>query len=217
MPKTPRSPEEIEQIRRNIMDHALELITKEGFEGFTMRKLAGRLGIAAKTIYNYFQNKDELYLCLLTKGFQQLYECSVKAVEPHTDPADKLKAAAAAYVEFGLENPNIYNLMFTWQVPKYNDYVGTPMEKVAQHELETARKNPEFTRDLVREYLGDSVSINDEEIQIELLHNWTHLHGYVSGINNDLLEYVIENPLSQKQQVIDRSFRNFKLALADYS
>jgi len=53
MPKNRRSSEEINAIRENIMNHALELIILEGYDDFSMRKLGARLNIAAKTIYNY--------------------------------------------------------------------------------------------------------------------------------------------------------------------
>jgi AcrR family transcriptional regulator len=72
MPKLQRSPKEIEAVREDILEHALDMIVRGGFNRFSMRKLAARLGIAAKTIYNYYRNQDELYLCILTKGFEQL-------------------------------------------------------------------------------------------------------------------------------------------------
>ncbi|MBU2511443.1 TetR/AcrR family transcriptional regulator [bacterium] len=216
MPKAQRSPEEIQLVRDDIMSKALELITSDGYDGFSMRKLATRLGIAAKTIYNYFQNQDELYLCLLTKGFEQLYECYEIAVGRHKKPMNQIGAVIAAYIEFGLENPNIYNLMFTWHVPKFNDYKGTPMENVARHELNTALKCFNFAIDLMRDYLGDSPAIKEDTLQVELIQIWSHMHGYVAGINNTLLDYLHENPLSLKQMVIDRAFRNVRSDLTAY-
>jgi AcrR family transcriptional regulator len=178
-----------------------------------MRKLATRLGIAAKTIYNYFQNQDELYLCLLTKGFEQLFQCFTNAASQHKDPMDQIATVTAAYIEFGLENANIYNLMFTWHVPKFKDYEGTPMESVARHELNTALKCTNFVMNLMRDYLGDSPAIKEDELRMELIQVWSHMHGYVSGINNTLLDYLHGNPLSLKQIVIDRAIKNARLAL----
>jgi AcrR family transcriptional regulator len=216
MPKAQRSPEEIQLVREDIMNKALELIVTDGYNGFSMRKLATRLGIAAKTIYNYFQNQDELYLCLLTKGFEQLFEYYTKAVSQHKDPMDRIGAVIASYIEFGLENSNIYNLMFTWHVPKFNDYLGTPMESVAQHELNTALKCTNFVMDLMRDYLGDSPAIKEDELRVELIQVWSHMHGYVAGINNTLLDYLHENPLSLKQIVIDRAIKNARLELTAF-
>lgn len=214
MPKAPRTPKEIETVRRDIMDKALELIVTEGYDGFTMRKLAARLKVTPKTIYNYFQNQDEIYLRILTKGFEQLYGHYEKAAEQHQDPSDKIRAAIAAYIEFGLENPNIYNLMFTWHVPKFNDYVGTPMESVAQQELDTALKCHDYTMYLFREYLGDSAIVEENKIKEEIVYNWSQMHGYIAGVNNTLLDYMLENPISLKKKIIERAARNIQSAIA---
>jgi len=40
MPKTQRSPEKIHNIREDIMHEALETITKDDFDNFSMQKLA---------------------------------------------------------------------------------------------------------------------------------------------------------------------------------
>ena len=74
MPKAARSQEEINEVRLKILGEALNLISQHGYEGFSMRKLGQRLGIAAKTIYNYFESKDEIYLHVLTRGFELMYE-----------------------------------------------------------------------------------------------------------------------------------------------
>lgn len=217
MPKAPRTLEEVENIRRDIMRKALDLIVTEGYDGFTMRKLASRLSVSPKTIYNYFQNQDELYLRLLTKGFEQLHNCFDKATKPYINPMEKIDAFIAAYVKFGLENANIYNLMFTWHVPKYNDYINTHMEQVARHELETALKCVDFAVKLVREYLGESTDAGDDEIREEVFYLWAQTHGYIAGINNTLLNYWMEEPLSLKRKIIERAGQNIRIALSELS
>lgn len=39
-----------------------------------MRKIASRLGFTATTIYNYYNNKDEINLMIRIKGFEKLYD-----------------------------------------------------------------------------------------------------------------------------------------------
>ncbi len=215
MPKVKRSHEEIEAVREDIMGHALELIVTDGFDGLSMRKLAGRLGIAAKTIYNYFHSKDELYLGLLTKGFAQLLECFQAAVDPYTDPEARLEAAIKAYVNFGFERANMYNLMFTWHVPKYNDYVGTPMEDVAHIELTTALKCSDFFMERVRACILPDTGIEEEELRFELVQAWSQMHGYIAGINNSLLDYIHGDPLSLKERTVCRICHNIRHAIGE--
>jgi AcrR family transcriptional regulator len=202
--KIQRSPEEIEAVREDIMTTALDLIVSEGYDGFTMRKLGTRLGVAAKTIYNYFHNQDELYLCILTKGFEQLLERFETATKPHNDPMAQLGASIRAYIDFGIEHANIYNLMFTLHVPKFNDYMDTPMEQAAQVELDTALKCADFFMDRINACLGDGVAVKESDTRCELIRIWSQMHGYVAGINNTLLDYMHDHPIDLKSQMIDR-------------
>jgi len=215
--KMPRSDEEIEAVRENIMAQALELIVSEGYDGFTMRKLATRLGIAAKTIYNYFHNQDELYLCLLTKGFEQLFDTFENAVNPLDDPMSQLNATIRAYIEFGTAHANIYDLMFTLHVPKFNDYVGTPMEQAAQIELNSALKCADFFMDRLAACLDAGAAVTESDIRFEMIHIWSQMHGYVAGINNTLLDYLHDHPSDLKDRIIERIMDTNRHQLADLS
>ena len=213
MPKPQRSPKEIEAVREEILGHALDLIVQDGFSSFSMRKLAARLGIAAKTIYNYYRNQDELYLCILTKGFEQLYTAFDRAVRTSPDPSVQLEAAIRAYVAFGLDNPHIYNLMFTWHVPKYNDYVGTPMEKAAYRELTAALKCSDLFMRVIDACLGNNPGVTEDVLRFEMIQIWSPMHGYISGVNNTLLDYMHETPRALKERAIMRLVANTKHAL----
>ena len=151
MPRRRRSENEVEAVRNQILDEALNLFVEAGWQGFSMRKLGARLGIAAKTVYNYFASQDELYLGLLTRGFHSLGQALAKAAEPHTNPFERLDALIDAYVTFAFDNTHLYGLMFTWHVPKYDDYVGTAMENTARVELDDTVAGLEGGAD---DYLG---------------------------------------------------------------
>ena len=204
MPKEQRSPEEIEVVRQEIMEHALIIIVSDGFDGLSMRKLASRLNIAAKTIYNYFHNKDEIYLYLLTRGFNDLLKSFQKSVKEEMGPFDQFRATVQAYIDFGLDQSNIYNLMFTWHVPKYNDYVGSPMEAVAAEELATALKCADFFYAMLAACAGEGFNLQQKEIRRLFVPIWSQMHGFVAGINNNLLDYLDEKPLTLKNRVIDQ-------------
>ena len=213
MPKLSRSPREIEAVREDILHHALELIVQDGLQNFSMRKLAARLGIAAKTIYNYYRNQDELYICILAKGFEQLHAAFGKAAHAAGPPLGQLEAAIRAYVDFGLANPHLYNLMFTWHVPKYNDYVGTAMENAAYRELTAAQQCADLFLEILAACLGEDQHAREDDLRFEMIQIWSQMHGYVAGINNALLDYMHENPLALQTRIIDRLIRNARQAL----
>lgn len=197
MPKPQRTDEEVEEIKTGILEEAVTLIAEIGYSDFTMRKLAARLGITATTIYNYYKNKDDLFINLLIRGFQELYGRLQEAVQDLPAPAEQLRALIAAYTDFGLYNANFYNLMYSWHVPKYKDYVGTPMEPAAHRQLEGALKIPEIFINTIKAY-GKSFDkvITDEETVFLMIHYWSLIHGFIAGCNNSILSYLHDDPTS---------------------
>lgn len=54
------------ELGEKIVQHSILLIEKIGFESFTFKKLAGKIGATEPTIYRYFENKYKLLLYLLS-------------------------------------------------------------------------------------------------------------------------------------------------------
>jgi AcrR family transcriptional regulator len=210
MPRAKRSPKEVESIKDQILREALNLMNKHGFEGFSMRKLGERLGVAAKTIYNYYSNKDELYLVILTNGFSQLYERFQSAYDRGTNPLDRLEDMGREYLIFGMEHANLYNLMFTWHVPKFKDYIGTPLEPIAQFELETALKVSTLFMKAIQDTAPMGSPLTDDEARFHMIWMWSQMHGFVAGFNNTLLDYMHDSPVTLKDQILKHTFSQFR-------
>ena len=49
-----------------IIQHGIQMIDKIGFESFTFRKLAAKIGATEPSVYRYFESKHKLLLYLLT-------------------------------------------------------------------------------------------------------------------------------------------------------
>lgn len=194
MGRRARSKEEIETIKNKILEHALTMIVDHGYEGFSIRKLGPHVGIAPKTVYNYFRNKDELYLHVLTRGFEILYDELCRSVDPLEEPFDKLSALALAYVRFGIEKPYYYDIMFTRYVPKYNDFVGKPQEPIALNELQTALKPFDFVVRVMAEIAAVHGVVHKNDARTAVIQLMAGLHGIVSLKNNSILGYVSGDP-----------------------
>lgn len=85
-----RNPESSE-LGKNILKHSIELIYETGFEAFTFKKLAAKIGTTEAGIYRYFENKHKL-LVYLTAWYWGWLEFQISF---HTnniaDPTVKLK------------------------------------------------------------------------------------------------------------------------------
>jgi AcrR family transcriptional regulator len=210
MPRAARSLEEVEEVKEKIIEHAIELMAKHGFQGFSMTKLAAPLGIAAKTIYNYFQCKDELYLRIITKGFDDVYGGARECYKNHERPQDRLEAMVRAFIDFGIQYTNVYNLMYTWHVPNYGHYIGTPMEPAARLGLEAGLRLSGLFMKTIQECGTSDHPISDDEARFYMVWIWSQMHGFIAGYNNTFLDYMHENPIALKDRIAGLIMESFQ-------
>ena len=218
MPRAPRKKEEIEEVRNKILDYALNIICNEGYESLTMRKLGDRMGCAAKTIYNYYNGKEEIYIRILIKGFQALNERADEALKGVVDPVEKLRLLCNVYISFGLDNVYYYNLMFSWDVPKYTSYLGTYFESAAKEEKDIAMYYAAISEAAISEALSGKSScgngrggkVSKKEAIFHLVRLWSALHGYVSlHISQSFREYN-SNTLQFRERIIEEMLTSIK-------
>lgn len=102
---------EKEELRAAILRAASEEFLEHGYEGFSLRHVAERVGYTPTTIYLYFRDKDELLLEAARGGFAA-FDATIQNSAAHPDPRERLRALGLAYFEFGVCNPALYRLMF---------------------------------------------------------------------------------------------------------
>ncbi|WP_437903976.1 TetR/AcrR family transcriptional regulator [Sorangium sp. So ce327] len=107
-----RREQQKENLRGAILAAAGELFLEQGYEAFSMRQVAERIGYSATTIYRYYEDKDDLLFAIVHEGFSEFQRALVAAAESTADPIERLVALGAAYVRFGMDNPVHYRLMF---------------------------------------------------------------------------------------------------------
>ena len=106
-----RREREREEVRRKILDAARELFMTEGYDKITMRRIADAIEYSATTIYNHFEDKDDLVQSLCESDFARLLGVLGAGKTP-TDPVEWIRTLGRAYAGFGLRYPNHYRFMF---------------------------------------------------------------------------------------------------------
>lgn len=107
-----RQAQEKRELRQAILDAAGALFLEQGYERFSLRKVAERIGYSPTTIYLYFRDKDDLLFTVVDEGFVQFGQQLAAAGEGQEDPWERIIALGRTYVAFGLQNPMYYQLMF---------------------------------------------------------------------------------------------------------
>ena len=203
MPRAPRNKAEVDGVKDRILEYALEIINARGYESLTMRELGSRLGCAAKTIYNYFGSKEEIYLRILTKAFEQLNDAADTALGGVSDPVLKLRILCNVYISFGLENVHYYNIMFSSDVPKYTNYLGTYFEPAASEEKETAMHYAVISESAISEALSQKGDASKDESAYHLVRIWSMLHGFVSLHNSHSFREYHEDTLQYRKKIVE--------------
>lgn len=97
--------------RQAILRAASELLLAEGYGALSLRRVAERAGYTATTIYRHFHDKDALVYAVSEEGFR-LLAARLASAAGEPDPFASLEAVALSYIDFGLEHPVYYEVMF---------------------------------------------------------------------------------------------------------
>jgi len=101
-----RDPQET-TLGQNIIRHSILLIDEIGFEAFTFKKLAIRMGSTEASVYRYFVNKHLLLLYLVSwywEWVSYLIDINTMNIKP---PAERLKIIISTLVYAYKDNPTI--------------------------------------------------------------------------------------------------------------
>jgi AcrR family transcriptional regulator len=97
-------------VRRAILGAAEAILAEDGYEQFSMRRLAERCGYTAPTIYHHFGDKLGLVEAVLESRFRDLLRL-IRRVPHASDPLETIRARGRAFVRFGLRNPTHYRVL----------------------------------------------------------------------------------------------------------
>jgi len=104
------------ELKAEMLGAARQIFVRDGYEGFTMRKLAKRIGYSPANIYLYFKDKSEIFDRLVEESFATLLAALPQPdAAPGEDPLALLRQSLRTYVNFGLSHPVHYRFAFLLQ------------------------------------------------------------------------------------------------------
>ncbi|RWP22918.1 MAG: TetR/AcrR family transcriptional regulator [Mesorhizobium sp.] len=114
MQDAPSRPYHHGDLRRAVIETALDMLREEKGWQFTLREVARRAGVSHAAPYKHFSDKAALLAEIAMIGFDRLRESlsAAKSEAPKT-LRDEITPIARAYVAFGTDNPALYRLMFS--------------------------------------------------------------------------------------------------------
>ena len=155
-------------LRSRILEQARVLLLEEGYSAVSMRKIAKAVGCTPTSIYIYFDNKDALIHALIEEGMEKLHSGLGAAVEQEPDPRQRFRRICLVFLEFGIQNPEYYEIMFLLHPEK--------MERYPSDKYRRARRNLE----LFAETLSAARADRSFDPMLSATVLWSLLHGAIS-------------------------------------
>ena len=75
----------MENVKMTIICEALTLFSDRGYEGVSMRDIAGAVGIKASSLYNHFKSKEDIFNSIIDDMSRRYEETASKMQVPHGD------------------------------------------------------------------------------------------------------------------------------------
>ena len=111
-----RSTHTPQQLRELIIDAAQNIIEAQGLAGLSAREIARRIEYSPGTIYNMFENLDDVVLHVEARVLDALDQRLTASLQ-HGDTTGKISRLAHAYLAFTHEKPRLWNLLFEHHLP----------------------------------------------------------------------------------------------------
>lgn len=100
-------------LHSSLLTTATEMVSEQGVEALSLRKLAERIGVSRTAAYHHFKDKNDLLSAIAVQGFTS-WQIQAEQIFSNNELTDREKYHAFVhfYVRFASQNAAIYKLMF---------------------------------------------------------------------------------------------------------
>lgn len=157
-------------LKNALIQAGVEILAKDGVSGLSLRKVALKAGVSHSAPYAHFVDKQALIAAISTEGFRQLYErVSAVTTKYKSQPTKQLIEVAWAYVQFAMDDPDRFKVMFSAVLEKEKEYP----EFVAE-----SQRNFQLVKMIV-EANQASGQLRSGPSKLVALSAWGIVHGFV--------------------------------------
>ena len=199
-----RKAKEKEDLKALILKGAKKLFVEKGVEQTTIRGIAEGIDYSVGTVYLYFKDKNAILHELHTQGFSQL-SSDFKVLFNVNDPVERLKALGKVYMQFAMDNPDMYDLMFSLKAPMEF------LEAMQEEEWNEGKATFDVLHTTVKQCMSEGHFAGHKSEPLAFM-MWSLVHGMCSleiskrslGVNLKKPETILTEAYSEFVKVIDK-------------
>lgn len=158
-------------LKNGLIKAGVEILSKEGVGGLSLRKVAQRAGVSHSAPYAHFKDKQSLIAAISTEGFKQLYDELTAVIARYANnPKKQLTEGALAYIKFAAKNSDTFKIMFSSVLEQEKEYPAY---------VEITRKTFEQVVQIVKA-CQDAGVLRPAPPEVMAVAVWGQVHGIIS-------------------------------------
>ena len=163
-------------LRNKLIEAGIELISEEGVNHFSLRKVAVRCGVSHTAPYSHFENIEALKLAMGEYVTEKFAAALQAVVTDQKDHGAAVTSLGKAYISFFRENPHYFQFLF------YHSGVVIDFDQEDQYPPLAVFQEAAYR-------LFADMGLDREDYQCNLLALWSMVHGVVSLLTNKRICY----------------------------
>lgn len=199
---TERKERERQEMRDKIINASMKMFVKDGYEKTSIRNIAEAIEYSPATLYLYYKDKDELLYDVQAKAFEKLL-AAFRENAVSKSPLKRLEQICETYVRFGMQQQELYSLMFI---------IKAPMNVVDDHEK---WDNGQAAFDLLLSCVTECIEkgvLRYKDPHTAALSIWSMGHGLISlnlccrfkvmHLEEEVIEPLVQNTVKEYLRLI---------------
>lgn len=180
-----RKVKEKEMRRNDIIDAAEKVIFAKGYDLATMDDIAKEAEFSKRTVYIYFNSKEQLYFEIMVRGYKLLVEMIETALPDVKEKSaiDRIKLIGRILYQFNTEYPDYFDAIMCYENGEKDFVNGIP-----DHSREECYALGEKIFDYLASALEDGVEEGVIRDELDIINTAIILWSYTIGLFNTLIK-----------------------------
>jgi AcrR family transcriptional regulator len=180
-------------LKNALIEAGVDLLSKEGVAGLSLRRVAQKAGVSRTAPYAHFADKQALIAAISTEGYSRLFDAFRRVAERHEgNPGAKLVEGAWAYLKFALDDPDHFKVTTSGAVEREKDYPSF---------VEMSEKCFSLVLRIVEECQARGV-LRPGPSDLVAVSVWSLMHGLISLVLENQIPHALRDRLSIRELLV---------------
>jgi AcrR family transcriptional regulator len=161
-------------LREEMLQRGLSLLELRGAADLSLREVARLAGVSQTAPTHHFGDKEGLLAALGTEGFHLLMGDRLAALKDGMTKERRLRVIMRVYVEFALQRPELFHLMFGPRIPDKRKHPAL---------MEASAASFQFLNNTIAEFMADHAQ-GGRPPRFSAIAVWSGMHGLATLLSD---------------------------------